>query len=318
MRPIAPACKLRKEAGQSLDTVNEIMSQQETYGDTSTLVDGHVHIHDGLAVAWLLDSALSNFKQAAHEQDASWPCRMILLLTETSSAHEFHKLRTCAMKQAGEALVGQWRLSPTEEERSLNACRSTGEQISIVAGRQIVTREKLEVLALCTEAEFPDGEPIAASIKRAAECGAVVVLPWGFGKWVGKRGQIIRELLRSHNTPAFHIGDNSGRLKFWPTPREFSIAEKRGLHILPGSDPLPFPREADRVGRFGFSLPLPISFDQPGADLIVQLSNPDIQPLRYGRCEGLARFLKNQAAMQLVKRRPRKPPEALPRGPTSS
>ena len=157
-----------------------------------------------------------------------------------------------------------------------------------------------------------------ASLERAASSGAVIVLPWGFGKWTGRRGKIIRRLLENGEAPVFHLGDNSGRLKYWPKPREFSIAAERGLQVLPGTDPLPFPTETARVGRFGFALPMPVSIKTPASDLVSRLSDPDIRPIPYGRCEGLFRFLKNQVNMQLIKHGRRKTPEALPRDPGAS
>jgi hypothetical protein len=284
------------------------MDQSNTLTEEWTLADGHVHIHDCFVVGQLLDSALRNFEQAGREIDATLPCNMLLLLTESSGVDMFGKLRMSATARESDGSLGQWSISSTEESCSLNAQRASDEQISIIAGRQIVTREKLEVLALCTDAEFPDGEPIEATLHRIADSGALIVLPWGFGKWIGERGRIIRRLLASSDVPAFHIGDNSGRLRYWPTPPEFSTAARQGMRLIPGTDPLPFPEEATRVGRYGFGLPGQISGVHPAADLIGQLSDPTSRLVPFGSGERIFRFIRNQLAMQLAKRQRSKAP----------
>jgi hypothetical protein len=95
------------------------------------------------------------------------------------------------------------------------------------------------------------------------------------------------------------LGDNSGRPILWPRPELFRFAESRGLKVLPGSDPLPIPSEAARVGSFGFGLPAAPSRDRPAADLIRRLDAPDQPIFAYGEAERPLRFLRNQLRIRL-------------------
>ena len=80
-------------------------------------------------------------------------------------------------------------MTTNDEAESLTASSKSGQDLSIVAGRQIVTAENLEILALGFDAGLDDGLPIDEVILAVQAAGALCVLPWGFGKWTGKRGQ---------------------------------------------------------------------------------------------------------------------------------
>ena len=100
------------------------------------------------------------------------------------------------------------------------------------------------------------------------------------------------------------MGDNGNRLRFSPTPPLFHLAARRGIRDLPGSDPLPFPGEAKRVGRYGFVVRGEISRTTPARDLKMMLESP-LALDRFGHLESLGRFLRSQSAMQWRKRAPR-------------
>ena len=99
------------------------------------------------------------------------------------------------------------------------------------------------------------------------------------------------------------LGDNSGRLAFWLEPAEFSLARRRGFRILPGSDPLPFASEVSRAASYGLAVAGELSDTDPAGDMLTLLSDPAIRITPFGRLEGPVRFLRNQLAMQWVKRR---------------
>jgi len=266
-------------------------------------VDGHVHIHECFSLVALLDAARKNFQSAARELALPWPCGMVLMLTETATADYFGKLRKAAdgrPASEGDAL-GTWHIEPTGEESSVSAVNREGDRILIVAGHQIVTREKLEVLALATTKSFPDNDTIDECIRKVQDAGGITVLPWGFGKWIGSRGRTVRRLIESSNVTCLHLGDNGGRLRYWPEPAEFRKAQAKNNLVLPGTDPLPFQGEEACVGSFGFALELDQPIEQPAAAITERLSEPYAHILPYGRSEKLLRFLRNQAKMQLLK-----------------
>jgi hypothetical protein len=157
------------------------------------------------------------------------------------------------------------------------------------------------VLALGTRRIFEKGEPARRLIKETAQSGALPVLPWGIGKWLGRRGQLIEDLIRDPNLPSLFLGDNSHRPAFWPRPSVFESASKRGLKNLPGSDPFPFPEEVRRVGSVGVALRGSLDIEMPFHDLKRRLLNPSTTLRQFGSREPLVRFVRNQLRMQLRK-----------------
>ncbi len=272
-------------------------------GQSLVLVDAHVHIHDCFALPRFLNSAYANFKDVAAREGINNGFTGVLLLTETARANWFKRLTTLADNgpTPETASLREWHLHHTAESCSLLAERRQNENIFIIAGRQIVTAENLEVLALGTDEYFPDGAPISAVIEAVRACGALVAIPWGFGKWWGRRGLILKELLDKQEGLDLFLGDNSGRPVFLRNPRHFKQAREKGIWILPGSDPLPFPSEYWRPGSFGLMVRADISTTIPAQDLkrILRDRAASIRP--YGQPENLYRFLRNQLAMQLTK-----------------
>ena len=246
------------------------------------LVDSHVHFHACYDLTVFLDGALRNFRKAGQAGIG------YLLLTESAGAHWFRRWRD------GLNAGGGWRFEPTPEEESLRAVSGTGERLILVAGRQIVARERLEVLALGKDLELPDGLPLAETLARVRESGALPVLPWGFGKWWRRRGAVVAEALEQDGE--LFLGDNAGR--HGPEPALFRRARKLGVRVLPGSDPLPFSRHAGLAGSYGFVLSHAVDLDRPAETLLRRIRESG-QPRAFGRRAGLPRFLRDQVGMQL-------------------
>jgi hypothetical protein len=263
------------------------------------LADAHVHFHAGFEPHTFLAAAARNFADAARRIHPLVACRGVLLLTESAGVDWFRRLQ--------DAPPAGWWIEPTAEPESLIACGPRGERLTVVAGRQVVTAERLEVLWLGTREQPADGHPIHEVIPAARAAGAVPALPWGFGKWTGRRRRVMRGLLTD---PALgsvvHFGDNSGRPAFWPAPRWFRKAAGRRQRVLPGSDPLPFPDQGRRAGSFGFYGHAELGWDRPWRDLKAVIDGTDVELRRYGRLEAPLRFVRHQVAMQW-RRRERRP-----------
>lgn len=260
-----------------------------TVGPSSSvaLVDAHVHFHPCYEPQTFLEGALRNFRRGAAELVLAQPWTGYLLLTESAGAHWFRRWRD------GLNASGGWRFEPTPEEESLLAVNGTLRLI-LIAGRQIVVRERLEVLALGKDLELPDGLPLADTLEWVRESGALPVLPWGFGKWWGRRGAVVAETLEQDGE--LFLGDNAGR--HGPIPALFRRARKLGIRLLPGSDPLPFSRHAGLAGSYGFVLPHAVDEDRPAETLLRRIRESG-QPRAFGRRAGLPRFLRDQVGMQL-------------------
>ena len=276
------------------------------------LIDSHVHLYNCFNLDSFLDSAFDNFSDSANALSLSNRFTSLLLLTETSNDRYFQELSRSVEERAentnspNRSPLQKWTLRSTGESCSLYAHLADTHGLYLIAGRQIVTAENLEVLALATERDFEDGQPLETTIERTLATGGIPVIPWGFGKWVGRRGKILSHLLEDKKFPVLFLGDNSGRPTFWPRPPLFQQAERQGMRVLPGSDPLPFARESFRPGAFGFSMRGQLDPEQPARSLKQLLLEEDTQIQAYGSLENPWRFIRNQIAMQIVKRQRRK------------
>jgi hypothetical protein len=266
-------------------------------GPGPVLVDAHVHLYDCFDRVAFFDGAVQNFRHAARALDLPAETPGCLMLTETSKDHAFESL----LKQH-ELDGGRWRFHPAGEGRSLIAALDGKDTLTVIAGRQIVTREGLEVLALGCNEQFTDGRAIEHTIEKVISADGLAVLPYGVGKWSGARGVKVDELLESALGSRLLLGDNAGRLAMGGGPKQFDDAHRRGVWVLAGTDPLPFADQASRVGRYGVVLKGEIDRDKPAASILAHIKASDAQPKTYGKTDGLVTFLRLQVGMQLRKR----------------
>lgn len=271
-------------------------------------VDAHVHIYDCFDVDFLLDSALKNF-QAAEKQytESGKSSAYVLLLTEGRSEHWFRNVLATFEKgvEENKKISKNWESIHCGGCDSLTVFRSEspGEKIHLVDGRQVVTREKIEVLALFCNTDIDDGLSLTETVDAVKRIDGIPVLPWGVGKWFGKRGESIRSFLLDHSKETFFLGDNGGRPWFWPTPNLFKLAGKVGVEVLPGTDPLPLAVEASRVGSFGFYVDKNDTHeDSIVADLKRLLLFGKIPIMPYGRLQNNMNFVLNQVRLKYSSR----------------
>lgn len=271
--------------------------------DNLLLVDAHVHMYDCFDLAVFLGSSFSNFKNVAASFGYLTGYTPILFMTEGRNERWFDRiLRLADDREVIEAdnLV-HYKFMRTLEPFSLSVHEDGSPPLFLIAGRQIVTKEKLEVLALVTISKIPDGLALNTTYESIIEYGGIPVLPWGFGKWMGKRGKILKGFLEKRADEQIFLGDNSGRPAFLPAPPQFNSRKGKGIRILPGSDPLPFASECHKPGSFGCAISGSVDPSEPGNDFRRIILNPHTRPVSFGHLETLPRFLKNQLFMQLLK-----------------
>lgn len=256
------------------------------------LVDGHVHFHRLGSVAPTLDAAASNFRSIN-----AVPERLLgaILLTQTAAERVFESLES--MDQAG-----GWALSAADSEPETLVARNENCSLAVICGRQVRTTDGLEILALGTRSTFSDGLPFAHAVEAVRRSGALPVVPWGFGKWLGDRGRQVLTTLESLGPESVFIGDNGSRLAMWGMPSQLRNLELRGFRLLPGTDPFPFARDYRRVGRFGFVVDATLSENSPWRTLRNWLVSQRTSPRCYGRALGPANFLFRQVGSQVYRR----------------
>jgi hypothetical protein len=260
------------------------------------LVDGHVHVHGCFDVARVFDAAADNFAAAARAL-AAGDHDAVLCLAEMRGERFFDGLRTRRTGRVWRGRHGFWEAEDAAEAETL-VVRRGGTRLSVVAGRQLVTRERLEVLALGTTAPLPEGEPMETTLAAVRDAGAAAVLPWGVGKWLGARGTVVARVLADPKWRHVFLGDNGNRLELGPEPAQFKLARRAGRAVLPGSDPLPLRGEEARIGAYGFAVDVALDPLQPAAALLTLLANGSPYVV-FGRREPLTRFVGNQLALKL-------------------
>ncbi|NNM20022.1 MAG: hypothetical protein HKO55_01945 [Gammaproteobacteria bacterium] len=256
-----------------------------------------MHVYACFDLDRFLDSAWNNCQSQAQQKGVRANVHPVLFLTEAKDADYFAQLK------ANVSASTEWSFGETNEKVSLSACHADGRNLIIINGRQVVTSENLEVLTLATDKIVPDGQPADRVVQRAIENESIPVIPWGFGKWWGRRGKVLSDLLGTYAPDELFLGDNSGRPWLLAKPGHFSVAAEEGRRILPGSDPLPFKSEYWRPGSAGFSLSGDFDANNPAAWLRQQLKDPDTHIDTYMRGERLLPFVRNQVAMQIRKRK---------------
>ncbi len=262
------------------------------------LVDGHVHFYDCFDDRVFLDAADDNFRAAAAQLGLGADSTACLMFTESSGDHHYRRFRS--MASAGSGMP--WSFRETQEDCSLVASKDGSERLVLIAGRQIVTAEGLEVLALGCDREFADGQSLPQAVDAVLETGAVAAVPWGFGKWWLRRGELLGRYLRGGGSTKVFLGDNANRLQWAMPPALFRWGAAHGVAVLPGTDPLPFPTEATNVGSYGFVLNGAGDRDRPAASIVSLLKAGSGQPPVYGRRESVVSFCLNQVRMQIWKR----------------
>jgi hypothetical protein len=170
----------------------------------------------------------------------------ILLLAESAGDDWFSEVRA----SVGSTFADGWEVAGTEEPFSVFLSRRD-QSLLLVAGHQIRTRERIEVLALGAESRVADELPFPRTVGEVLRVGAMPVVPWGFGKWLPPRGGVVREAITADERRGLILGDIHGRPVPSREPSLFRLAVRMGVPILAGSDPLPFAADVACVGSYG-------------------------------------------------------------------
>ncbi len=274
------------------------MTQKNTHNNNYiTLVDSHIHINDCYNLKRFFDSAFRNFALHKNKLSALEKFIGVLFLTEAGDYDFFKKFFDEPELYSSKI---NYKIERTSEETSLKISDRSN-CIILIAGQQIITAENLEVLALGTRKRFKYKKKFSDTINSINDSGAICVIPWAVGKWIGKRGKIIKDILQ--NNSGIFLGDNSGRPVFWPTPKLFSEGMGKKIYTLRGSDPLPFKSQVNKAGSFGFYFNSSIDLNKPFSDIKKLINNLDNKPANYGSLENPLRFFKNQFMLRRVKQR---------------
>ncbi len=269
------------------------------------LIDSHVHIHPDFPIDRFLDAAWDNFTRITDHNELSGDLSCVLALTESSGIDIFAWLKQQSHildDGAAESLVSSvYRFYRTAESDSLIARRDK-RVIILFAGRQIISKENIELLSLLSSFKIKDHTLSLADLaKTVVDKGGIPVLPWGVGKWWGARGRTVAELLHSSRDYSLFLGDNGNRATFWSEPALLREARDMQIPLLSGSDPLPLASHLTRPGSYGTLFPDSIlSKDQPIASLHkILVSEKEV--IGFGYRAGSFQFIFDQLRINLRK-----------------
>src|SRR4029078_13618867 len=111
--------------------------------------------------------------------------RGVRLLTQASGEHVFEQL-------AGGTVREGWRFEGVAGEPETVLARKKCLVLAIFCGRQVKSRNGLEVLALGRCRNFPDGREIEQALADVRGSGDMPGIPWGFGQGLAARATPLR------------------------------------------------------------------------------------------------------------------------------
>lgn len=201
------------------------------------ILDTHLHLHPQFTLGEVLRACgtrLAGFR-------ASAPAAVFGgIVAEMEGGYSWSQL------SAG-AVPGVENLRLVRVEEGALSFRVNEVTIYLFRGKQVVSREGVEVLALLPTADVPSGEELGATIDAIVALRGVPVLPWSPGKWWGKRGRLVREVVARDSR--VWVGDIS--LRFWGArwPLRLRGASGEVARVLYGSDPLPVAGGGEVAGQ---------------------------------------------------------------------
>jgi len=209
--------------------------------------DGHVHLYPchepSSAISYLINN-LNLMAESARSREQEEDVFKIAFLAESKQHDYFHKI----LKNEIDFRKIDLETSAGPEEHCVSLSKQGKFLLTLVAGRQIVTGEKLEILGLGIEEIVPDGLPAEEAVEIIIAAGGLPVLAFSPGKWLFKRGRLAMALIEKYR-PNLLVGDSALRPLGWGEP---SIMRRVKGKILPGSDPLPLSGDEKHAGCYGF------------------------------------------------------------------
>jgi hypothetical protein len=267
------------------------------------LIDGHVHIYEQFDLNHFFASGFSNFAKAAETMGLK-QYRPVFVLLDRHGSGWFDKLSAlCGQNGTWGNLSDSFLIEKTGEEASLivRSQNPETETAFLIAGRKIITRENLEVMALGTVRDFEDKRSLHHTVDSVRQSGAVPAVAWAAGKWLGNRGRILDALLDDPGG-ILYLCDNGNRPWFWKQPRHFTKARKKGIGIISGSDPLDLATEAGQAGRVGFVIHGEVTaIGFPARDMCRYLKDGSVKISCYGPLQRGFVFLRNQVRIRMTK-----------------
>lgn len=223
-------------------------------------IDAHVHLYPFYDLRQALAYALKNLEEAALKAGCQARSLKALLLAERHDCQIFKELKQQTLQIAG------FEQQLCTDLNALHYTTLLGDELFIIAGRQIVSAERLEILSQFSANLIADGLPAREVIRTILGEGAKPVINWAPGKWFGQRGRLVEELMHEFG-PKLYVCDTALRPQGFAEPLLFKVAHELKIPILAGSDPFPFVSEEKRIGRYALYLEDGFDPEKPSVSL---------------------------------------------------
>lgn len=196
------------------------------------VADTHLHAYSCFDMTVWFNSLITNLARGSKGLMAG------MLVRGAAGDRSFSELAAELTKPAAAA---GFDLKTGETNGMLEFQSAARGRLLLLAGYQVVSIERIEILSLCDGATAPFKSTCAADIiGESMDRGGVPVLSWAPGKWLGTRGRLIEMLLGKFTPGEICLGDSALRpLWLWPEPFIMRRARRAGFRVLAGSDPLP-------------------------------------------------------------------------------
>ena len=244
------------------------------------VADSHVHIYPNFISRGLFPAIAARMDALA-----GGPHVNILCLAERRGSDWFKSAKKGKLSAAGDFSVE----TLASDEVGIIISSGDASPIYVMAGRQIVTRERLEILALVCDAKTGDGLPARDVVSAVLDEGGIPVVSWAPGKWSLGRGAVVKDLLERMGPGRLLVGDSAIRPKSWAEPSLMSFARGLGITVVAGSDPLPLDGEEKYIGSYCSRFDCELDRSRPAAAVREFLrSEGAVTASVGGRCSLLA------------------------------
>ncbi len=266
-------------------------------GFKNIFIDGHVHFYDNFNPNKFFLDAEANFLKYSKSRDKEEHSHFVLMFSEGRGYNYYRDFISGTSKYFKEKLL----FNKTEEPWSHRLEMNGREMMTVINGRQIITKEKLEILHLGTDEIIDDGIPASTVLKKIFKSGGIAVIAWGVGKWFFSRGKIVKTLIEEFGSESLFLGDNSARPLIWAAPKLYKTAKSRGIKILAGSDPLPIEKDDEKPGSYIFSISGNYDPNKPFNSIRKILMERNSKTVFWGSRDSILNFFRRQIIINMKK-----------------
>lgn len=264
-------------------------------------IDGHVHIWKKYDLFTFFETAFLNFSSAISKFEYSSTPLCLLLFTETPDGYSYSTIVEMADRNSD--LINSHDTISFRHTFNGDAIEIVHTKFPIkvilVPGYQLVSNENIEALGLFMKEKVEPNLSLKETIASIKSNNGLTVLPWGVGKWLGRRGKLIEKLIQQGES--VFLGDNGNRPKIWPQKGITELAAKYDLGVISGSDPLNLQGGHYTVGSFGSILPTWKKEDMSLEQIKTELADRKNELIPYGTSQNELAFIRSQIALRINK-----------------